>query len=820
LHSLTPDASAMLDIKSTDKGLLIPRMTLANRPATPATGLLIYQTDGTAGFYYYTGSAWVILSTLNSSATNGQVMVSNASGNGSGNANLTWNNIVSQLGINSLNDGTTTAPNGGYSNWIGLHVGGTGGDRVVMGTQNGKATLGAHNSILGAWSKLYLNPAAGVNIGALAGSGNRMVIADASGDLSTQAIPAGNVGTVTGVTAAAPLSVTNGTTAPSISLSQASGSTNGFLSSTDWTTFNSKQNALSNADATTSGILTSTDWNTFNNKFILPSLTSGSVLFSNGTTIGQSNAKLFWNNANSCLGIGIATPSNTLDVTGTAGLRASSTNTGSGAVDWIAGNFGGTAGNRVIMGILNGEATVAAHNNALNGWAKLVLNPSGITNVGSLAGTGNRIVVANAAGDLTPNTSLAGTGTRLVVANPEGDLSTQEPSTINIGNSSTAGSLNVTQSVTSYNGTFTGQSAASFAIASYSSGAASAFDGNNGTSWRANGFAPQWIGQDFGAGNAKVIRYVIVLVSGNSTNVPNGINKGTDRINVIFQASNDGTNYIDLDSRSVTNSFDPDALNYTITMAPNNRFAYRYYRLYIPFNNYTNRLNNTFDVNPEIMELAMYSENTSTSVQAGALNVTNGNTGVGTVPNGNNKLEVSGKGGLKVSSSNDGSATGAAATTDWIASNVGGTAGDRVVSGILNGKATIGAHNNALNAWADLVVGGNGTVTIGATANSAPVYNATNGIAPRNLVVNGSIRQAAYTQAVTVPANNVTYITWTHNMGYGPIVMMSTDQNGGGGYMDYCTYTTFNNNQNETVFAIRNLGGNAAFGNFRWIVVN
>jgi len=56
----TPDNSAMLDISSTNKGLLIPRMTETERDAIvlPATGLMIYQTDGTAGFYYYNGTAW------------------------------------------------------------------------------------------------------------------------------------------------------------------------------------------------------------------------------------------------------------------------------------------------------------------------------------------------------------------------------------------------------------------------------------------------------------------------------------------------------------------------------------------------------------------------------------------------------------------------------------------------------------------------------------------------------------------------------------------------------------------------------------------
>lgn len=55
-----PASSAMLDIKSTSKGLLIPRMTGAQKTAisSPATSLLVYQTDGTKGFYYYNGSAW------------------------------------------------------------------------------------------------------------------------------------------------------------------------------------------------------------------------------------------------------------------------------------------------------------------------------------------------------------------------------------------------------------------------------------------------------------------------------------------------------------------------------------------------------------------------------------------------------------------------------------------------------------------------------------------------------------------------------------------------------------------------------------------
>ena len=48
------DGSAILDVSSTTKGLLVPRMTQTQRNAisSPATGLLIFQTDNTSGYYY------------------------------------------------------------------------------------------------------------------------------------------------------------------------------------------------------------------------------------------------------------------------------------------------------------------------------------------------------------------------------------------------------------------------------------------------------------------------------------------------------------------------------------------------------------------------------------------------------------------------------------------------------------------------------------------------------------------------------------------------------------------------------------------------
>ena len=98
-----------------------------------------------------------------------------------------------------------------------------------------------------------------------------------------------NVGTVTSVTGTAPIQSSGGNT-PAISITQATTSTNGYLSSTDWNTFNNKQPAgsyvtsvgatspvtssggttptiaMPASSSTVSGYLTSTDWNTFNSK--------------------------------------------------------------------------------------------------------------------------------------------------------------------------------------------------------------------------------------------------------------------------------------------------------------------------------------------------------------------------------------------------------------------------------------------------------------------------------------------------------------------------------------------------------------------------
>ncbi len=56
----TAVASAKLELSSSERGFLMPRMTQSQRVsiATPATGLLVFQTDNSPGYYYFTGTTW------------------------------------------------------------------------------------------------------------------------------------------------------------------------------------------------------------------------------------------------------------------------------------------------------------------------------------------------------------------------------------------------------------------------------------------------------------------------------------------------------------------------------------------------------------------------------------------------------------------------------------------------------------------------------------------------------------------------------------------------------------------------------------------
>ncbi len=126
IGTTAPDASAALDIVASTKGALLPRLTQAQRLAMgvglippPATGLIVFQTDGTSGFYYNAGTPgtpdWQQLATVAGAAitaTNGLTKTGNAIGLG---GTLTAPTTIVQVGNTfSLTGGNvgigTTAP--------------------------------------------------------------------------------------------------------------------------------------------------------------------------------------------------------------------------------------------------------------------------------------------------------------------------------------------------------------------------------------------------------------------------------------------------------------------------------------------------------------------------------------------------------------------------------------------------------------------------------------------------------------------------------------------------------------------------------------
>jgi trimeric autotransporter adhesin len=172
----SPDASSMLDVKSSDKGLLIPRMTTSQRLsiAGPAEGLIVYDTDLGSLCFYRSGS-WV-QALCN---TTGWSVKGNAGTNPAtdfiGTADNTalafrYANIASGLiNLNSTFFGYTAGKDniGNYSTLIGSGAGWkvtSGNANTALGYQSlYKTTTGISNTAIGIYS-LFNNTTGEFNV--------------------------------------------------------------------------------------------------------------------------------------------------------------------------------------------------------------------------------------------------------------------------------------------------------------------------------------------------------------------------------------------------------------------------------------------------------------------------------------------------------------------------------------------------------------------------------------------------------------------------------------------------------------------------------
>lgn len=176
------DASAMLDVTSTTNGILIPRMTSAQRNAivSPAESLLVYDSDENL-FYYFTGGNWVPL--LNN--INGWTTLGNAGTNVSNNFLGTTDDNALAFRVNNVHAGLITNDkvvfigyNAGVVNTDTVNVG-IGSEALlnnVDGTNNtaiGFHSLlnnvyGSENTAVGSFALLNSNNHSNTAIGALA----------------------------------------------------------------------------------------------------------------------------------------------------------------------------------------------------------------------------------------------------------------------------------------------------------------------------------------------------------------------------------------------------------------------------------------------------------------------------------------------------------------------------------------------------------------------------------------------------------------------------------------------------------------------------
>lgn len=244
----------------------------------------------------------------------------------------TSGSLNTAFGDGALRDNTTGSGNTAIGSVAGLFLpgGGTnticsssvflgGGSTALANNQTNQIVIGAsaiglgsNTTVLGNtntsfgrwWGNLLIGNS--TNSGqALQVTGNMKLTGTLTNGTFTYTLPsaAGTLALTSDLHNAVTIGTANGLTLSTqvLSLGLASGSANGALSSTDWTTFNNKQNALTNP-------ITGSGTTNFLPKFTGATTLGNSQIFDNGTNVG----------------IGTTSPSQKLDVNGNLKLSASS----------------------------------------------------------------------------------------------------------------------------------------------------------------------------------------------------------------------------------------------------------------------------------------------------------------------------------------------------------------------------------------------------------------------------------------------------------------------------------------------------------------
>jgi hypothetical protein len=240
-----------------------------------------------------------------------------------------------------------------------------------------------------------------------------------------------SVGTVTSVTGTSPV-VSSGGTTPAISMPAATTSVNGYLTSTDWNTFNSKGSgtvtsvsatapitssggatpnlAMPAATNSVNGYLTSTDWTTFNGKQAtlvsgtnIKTINTNSILGSGDLTISASAAgsttQVQYNNAGAFAGSSDLTYASST-------LTAPTVSSSNGVFSTPNGNLGAGNATRFKNRIINGNMVIDQRNGGASVSTVASGTPYTLDRWSYQASQTSKFTIQQNAGSVTPPTGF------------------------------------------------------------------------------------------------------------------------------------------------------------------------------------------------------------------------------------------------------------------------------------------------------------------------------------------------------------------------------------------------------------------------------
>ena len=374
VNTISPDNSAVLDVSSTDKGFLMPRLSTSqmNAISGPATGLTVYNTDS-GSVCMYTGSAWVkMLLSTSTAAVNyiGKSYIGKTSGYGStGTKEGTSSNLYNINIGDYAGDANTSG-----SNNIAL------GYNALKNNQSGEEEIAiGQNALQNFTTGIFTNNAGNIAIGnnalpAMTAGHGTIAIGTSSLQSATKSTFNTGIGyeslyrltTVTANTAAGYQSLYSSTTGygcaafGAYSLQYSTGDNNtaaGSLSGNDNTS--GQRNTFIGSQAGMGNI--SGNNNTFIGYYATPGQSSLSyaVAIGSGAVVSQDSTIILGANTYSntlvCkVGIGTSSPNSTLGVSGSEShkvtlITSSSNSTSLGSNDYSIIYSGSVSGNSITL---------------------------------------------------------------------------------------------------------------------------------------------------------------------------------------------------------------------------------------------------------------------------------------------------------------------------------------------------------------------------------------------------------------------------------------------------------------------------------------